>query len=83
VTSLASKFADDSLNVNVSVAVWPLTSVGVLLEIATVGATVSIAIAGVSAPAVLALPAASVNVPAATLTVPLPVKFVAGVNVAV
>ena len=73
---------DVSLSVNVIVAIWPAQSADALDAIAIVGATVSIAMAGESEPAVLGLPAASVNAPATTETVPVPVKLAVGVNVA-
>ena len=82
VTSPASKVVDSSLSVNVIVADSPLLSVALLLAMATVGATVSTEITGASVPAVLSLPAASVNRPAATDTVPLAVELAVGVNVA-
>ena len=50
---------------------------------AMVGGFVSMANDGESKPARLALPAASLNLPAATETVPDPVKPADGVNVAV
>jgi hypothetical protein len=74
---------EGSLSVNVIVAVSPMRSAVVLLEIATVGATVSIESDGVSWLATLAFPAGSVNVVAATETVPAEVEFAVGVNVAV
>ena len=46
VTSLLAKFVDGSLSVNDIVAVSPLLRDEVLLEMATVGATVSIEIDG-------------------------------------
>ena len=49
----------------------------------TVGDTVSMASDGARAPAMFGLPAASVNVAVATVTVPSPVKSAFGVKVAV
>ena len=83
VTSPTANVVEDSLSVNVIVAVSPIRSAAELLEIATVGATVSIESDGVSWPATLALPAGSVKVVAATETVPGEVEFAVGVNVAV
>ena len=65
----------------VSVAVSAALSAVLLDTMATVGATSSIVIEGVSVPAVLALPATSAKDPAATPTVPLVAPF--GTNVAV
>ena len=83
VTSPTANVVEGSLSVNVIVAVSPIRSAVALLEIAMVGATVSIESDGVSWPATLALPAGSVNVVAATETVPGKVEFAVGVNVAV
>ena len=82
-TSDAVKLDDDSLSLNVSTAVVPALSVCRLLLTAAVGSFVSMTNAGESTPARLALPAASVNFPAATDTVPDPVNPAVGVNVAV
>ena len=64
-------------------AVSPLLRDALLLVIATVGATVSIVIGGESDPATFVLPAASVNLPAATETLPDRIEFAVGTNVAV
>ena len=79
-TSAAVNVVDGSLRVNVSVAVRSDRSTGRLVAIATEGTAVSMASAGETAPAELGLPAASVNAPAATPIVPLPVKAAAGVK---
>ena len=73
---------EGSLSVNVIVAVSPALRADLLVATATVGATVSIEMDGDSAPAVLSLPAASVNVAAATETVPAAVDPAVGVKVA-
>ena len=83
VTSAAANVLDDFDSVNVSVAVSPDLSADLLLMIVIDGACVSIDIAVARLPAVLPLPVASVNFPAATLTVPEPLKFAVGVNFAV
>lgn len=83
VTSPAAKVVDASLSVNVMVAVSPLLSEALLLKIVTVGATVSIEMAGERLPAIFPLPAASLNALAATEIVPLAVDVGVGVNVAV
>ena len=80
--SAAVKLVEDSLSVNVIVAVCPALSDDALDVIAIVGLPVSIAMAGESEPATLGLLAASVNAPAATETVPAAVELVVGVNVA-
>ena len=72
-----------SLSVKVIVAVSPALSAALLLAIAMVGTTVSIAIVGEKEPAVLPLPAASVKVVAATEIAPAAVEPAVGVNVAV
>ena len=71
---------EGALSVKVIVAVCPARSVGWLAAMATVGRTVLMASGGVSAAATLPLPAASVNAPAVTVTVPLTVELVNGVN---
>ena len=81
-TSAAEKPATVSLVVNVISAVSPARTAARLLVIRTDGAIVSIEIVGLSVPATLALPTASVNLPAATETVPGAVDPAAGVNVA-
>ena len=58
-------------------------AIGRRVAIATVGSFGSIEQAGVSTPDRLALPAVSRNFPAATITVPAPVKPAVGVNFAV
>ena len=68
---------------NVIVAVCPTRSVALLLLIVTEGATVSTEIGGFRLPAELLFPTASVNVAAATETVPLAVELGEGVKVAV
>ena len=82
-TSSTVKSAADSLSVNVRTAVSPAFSLPWLVAMAMVGGFVSMANDGESDPARLALPAASVNLPAATETVPDPVKPADGVNFAV
>jgi hypothetical protein len=82
-TSAAVKVVEGSESVKVMVAVCPVRSVAAELVMVTVGATVSIVIEGVRLPAVLSFPAASVNVAAATETVPSAVELGVGVNVAV
>ena len=81
-TPEAVKFVDASLSVNVIVAVWPARSETALEVIAIVGATVSIRIGVESEPAALGVPAALVNAPSATETVPGVVEPGVGVNVA-
>ena len=83
VTSSTVKSAADSLSVNVSTAVSPAFRMVRLVAIATVGIFVSIVKAGVSRPDRLALPEVSRNFPAATVTVPTPLKPAVGVNFAV
>ena len=73
IRSASVKVVDDSLSLKVSTAVVPALSVCRLLVTATVGGFVSMTSAGEMAPARFALPAASVNLPAATVTVPDPV----------
>ena len=81
-TSASVKSVLDSLSVNVIAAVSPTRSAPLEVAICTVGATVSIRIGGASAPATLAFPAASVNTPAATDTIPSAVELSVGTNVA-
>jgi hypothetical protein len=83
VTSPAANVIEGSLSVNLIVAVCPLRNVGVLDAIATVGATVSMTIAGESVPATLSLPAVSVNVAAAMETEPRTIELGVGVKIAV
>ena len=73
---------DGSLSVKVMLAVSPILSADLLLAIAIVGASVSMAMGVASEPAVLPLPAASVNELAATEMLPGVVELAAGVNVA-
>ena len=82
VTLAAVKLVEASLRVKETVAVWPMRTVDALLVIETVGAIVSIVSDGLNTPAVLLLPAASVNEPAATATEPGAVASAVGVNVA-
>ena len=81
-TSAAVKSVEAWLRLKVIVAAWPARNPDTLEVIVTARETVSIAMAGESEPAVLGLPAASVNAPAATETVPAAVELVVGVNVA-
>jgi hypothetical protein len=82
-TSPVAKFDDASDNVTVNVDVSPDFNETELAEIETVGACVSYVIV-VAELAVLPFPAASVNVPSATETEPVPLcVFVVGVNTAV
>ena len=86
VTSEATKLVDASLRVKVSVAVSPAMRLDLLLVTAIVGIRVSTAKVTVlfaSAPSALALPAASVNTPLATLTTPFALLLAVGVNSAV
>ena len=83
IRSAAVKVVDDSLSLKVIVAVVPALSVCRLLVMTTVGGFVSMASVGESAPARFVFPATSVNLPAATVTVPVPTKLAVGVNVAV
>ena len=73
---------EDSLSVNVMVAVWPALRDESLASMRTVGRTVSIVIEGERESATLGLPAASVNTPAAIATVPGAAELTVGVNVA-
>ena len=85
-TSSATKSVLDSDSVNVIVAVSPDFSALLSAVIATVGTTVSTARVSVlleSAPSILALPVASVNLPLAMLTTPFVVLLAIGVKVAV
>ena len=77
------KVVEGSLSVNVMVAVWPLRRAVVELVMVTVGDTVSMASDGARAPAMLGLPAASVNMAAATRTVPVADGLGVGVKVIV
>ena len=81
-TSAAVKSVADSLSVKVMMAVSPLLRAALLLLIATVGATVSIVIEGVSVPVTLPLPAASVKLLVVTEIAPGAVELAVGVNVA-
>ena len=83
VTSTIAKSQDDSLNVNVIIAVSPLLRAALLLVITTVGATVSMEIDGDSVVMALALPAVSVKASGTTETEPATVELVVGVKVAV
>ena len=81
--SVALKSTGASLKLKLSVAVWPLLSFARLLVIASVGATVSMLIAG-DAPAPPRLPAASVVLPAVTVMLAVPAaRLAVGVKVAV
>ena len=82
-TSVSVKSAVDSLRVKVSRAVSPAFRLPRLVAMATVGSFVSMANVGESEPARLALPAASKNLPALTVTVPRPVDPLVGVYLAV
>ena len=73
---------EDSLSVNVIVAVWPALSVLVELKRAIVGGIVSI-VTSSTLLAVLVFPVASLNTPAGTETVPIPAYAMAGVKIAV
>ena len=82
VTPVWVKVEEFSLSVNVIVAVWPMPRVVLSLVIATVGTTVSIgSVRRIDAR--LALPAASVNLPAATDICPDAVELAVGVKMAV
>ena len=86
VTSPATKSVAVSESVKVMVAVSPAFSAVALLETTMVGRTVStvkVAVLSASAPSLLRLPAASVNLSFATLTTPLVVLASVGVNTAV
>ena len=81
-----------SLSVKVSVAVSSALSavlslvmvmVGAVVSVTTTVLTVMLTLLLASAPSVLALPAASVNLPLETLTVAAVVLLAVGVNVAV
>ena len=82
-TSASVKSVEDSLSVKVMVAVSPLLSADALLTMEIVGATVSTVSVGESWPARLGLPAASVNVLAATEIEPGVVELAVGVKTAV
>ena len=81
-TSATVNVVEGSLRVKVIVAVWPDRRAGMLDAIVMVGETVSMEIDGEIAPAVLSFPAASLNVAAATETVPGVVESAAGVKIA-
>ena len=78
----STKFEAASLSVKVMVAVWPDLRVLLSEVIEIVGATVS-TVMEIVLEAVLALPAASMKVPAATLKVAMVVMFAVGAKVAV
>ena len=82
-TSSAVKFLEASLSRNVIAAVVPALRVARLVVMVIVGGFVSIESEGDRTPCRLTLPAASVNFPAATTTVPVPVNPAVGVKVAV
>ena len=90
-TSLEVKLEEASLSAKVMVAEPPEVSPDALVETAMVGAVVSattvltdmVTELFASEPSELALPAASVKTPLATLTTPLVVLLAAGVKVAV
>ena len=67
----------------VSREVSPALSAVLSAVIASVGATISIVMGEASAPAVFGLPAASVNLPASTVIVPVPLVPTVGVKTAV
>ena len=89
--SPTTKSETDSLIAKISVAVWPIVKVERLLAMAIVGGTVSagtvltanVTVLFASDPSTLKLPAASENLPFATLTMPLAVLLAVGVKVAV
>ena len=90
VTSPTTKLEDDSLNVNVMVAVCEADRLVALDETAMVGAVVSatvltvmVTVLLVSDPSALTLPAASENTLLATRTTALVVLLAVGVNNAV
>ena len=86
VTSEATKLVEASLRVKVRVVVSPAIRLLLLALKAIVGTTVSterVMALFASEPSALALPAASVNTPLATLTVPLMVLLAVGVKSAV
>jgi len=78
----STKFEEASLRVKVMVAVWPDFKAEVEELMVIVGATVS-TVMEIVLEAVLALPAPSVKVPAATLKVAVVVLVAVGVKVAV
>ena len=87
VTSPTTKLEDDSLNVNVMVAVCEADRLVALDETAMVGAVVSatvltvmVTVLLVSDPSALTLPAASEKTPFAILITPLVVLLAVGVN---
>ena len=82
-TSSTVKSLAVSLSLKVTRAVVPALRVVRLLVMAMVGGFVSMLRDGDRVPCVLPLPAASTNFPAATITVPVPVKAAVGVKVAV
>ena len=85
-TSLATKFVEGSLRLKTNPVASPALSEVRSLMIAIVGGCVSTIIVNVllaSDPSRLKLPAASENLPLATLTTPLAVLFEMGVKVAV
>ena len=91
VTSPTAKLDDDSLKVNVMVAVCEADRLVALDETEMVGAVVSagtvltvmVTVLLESEPSALTLPAASVKTPLATLITPLVVLLAVGVNKAV
>ena len=83
VTSPTANVVEGSLSVNVIVAVSPIRSAVALLEIAMVGAIVSIEIGAARAPAMLPLPTPSVNDAAGTEIDPAAEELAVGVNMAV
>ncbi len=90
VTSPTAKLDEDSLKVNVMVAVCEAVRLVALDETAMVGAVVSatvltvmVTVLLVSEPSALTLPAASENTPFAMLITPLVVLLAVGVNKAV
>jgi len=82
-TSSAPKVVEASERAKVSREVAPIRSEEGELVTRTVGSLVSILIAGRLAAAAFTFPARSVNLPAATDTVPLAIDDTLGVNVAV
>ena len=82
-TSEPVKSLEDSLSLNVIVAVVPAFKAALLEVIAMVGRTASTASGTFNEPATLATPLRSVKLPAATVIVAGPLKPASGVNVAV
>ena len=83
VTMEAVKLTGVSPSVKVRTVVSPALRADLSAVIAIVGGMMSIVMGVFRPPDVFGLPAASVNRPASTETVPVPLKPMAGVNVAV